>query len=540
MSDNLKNEIEVDDLLGDIDKNIKNNLMEKNGLEDNAQINNDNSKQQNMEKNSNKDTINNDEKIEVEDRGINTDELPPEELQKLVDSNQELIEANEEEYSKEYQEEKIRIQKELTEELNKKNEIYELLIKSNNELKSKIEMSNKKYNEIIQRIEEKKQDSVEQKIALQIQEYEKEITANNIETERYKKLIEQLKNKLDFKINLERSSNYQSILREETMKNKELKEQLNSLTRLNKVQSQYIKNYDKENQISNKMDILKKEIQQTKESIKEYQTKCNKLDKFIKLIHEKIISIEMIIKKEKTNKEEPKKKIFSKEELRDTVDSITNLKNQITEKRNQLNMITKQNDTKISKMMAQNKQLEADYKESERVNKMLIFKRNELKRNIKNLAINGANSSSNKNKKTTYFTSNINNKDSNNNNNNEINDNNNMNLEKELENDAEFHEPNVNENNDNDKNDDINNNNINDDINNDINNNEGQQKLFGKNPNKQIEVNIEDKDNFNNENDNIEEDNDAIENADNNVSNINMNDNDMNNNNIIDKIDDEY
>ncbi len=531
MSDNLKNEIEVDDLLGDIDKNIKNNLMEKNGLEDNAQINNDNSKQQNMEKNSNKDTINNDEKIEVEDRGINTDELPPEELQKLVDNNQELIEANEEEYSKEYQEEKIRIQKELTEELNKKNEIYELLIKSNNELKSKIEMSNKKYNEIIQRIEEKKQDSVEQKIALQIQEYEKEITANNIETERYKKLIEQLKNKLDFKINLERSSNYQSILREETMKNKELKEQLNSLTRLNKVQSQYIKNYDKENQISNKMDILKKEIQQTKESIKEYQTKCNKLDKFIKLIHEKIISIEMIIKKEKTNKEEPKKKIFSKEELRDTVDSITNLKNQITEKRNQLNMITKQNDIKISKMMAQNKQLEADYKESERVNKMLIFKRNELKRNIKNLAINGANSSSNKNKKTTYFTSNINNKDSNNNNNNEINDNNNMNLEKELENDAEFHEPNVNENNDNDKNDDINN---------DINNNEGQQKLFGKNPNKQIEVNIEDKDNFNNENDNIEEDNDAIENADNNVSNINMNDNDMNNNNIIDKIDDEY
>ena len=80
-------------------------------------------------------------------------------------------------------------------------------------------MSNKKYNEIIQKIEDKKQDNIEQKITLQIQELEKEIKANNIETERYKKLIEQLKSKLDFKINLERSSNFQSILKEETIKN---------------------------------------------------------------------------------------------------------------------------------------------------------------------------------------------------------------------------------------------------------------------------------------------------------------------------------
>ena len=179
--------------------NIKNNFIE-NGLENNDHNNKDIQSQQNNDKNNNNEAINNEnnnneEKIEVEDRGINTDELPPEELQKLVDNNQELIEANEEEYSKEYQEEKIRIKKELTEELNKKNELYELLIKSNNELKNKIEMSNKKYNEIIQKIEEKKHDNVEQKIALQIQEYEKEIAANNMETERYKKLIEQLKNK---------------------------------------------------------------------------------------------------------------------------------------------------------------------------------------------------------------------------------------------------------------------------------------------------------------------------------------------------------
>ena len=99
------------------------------------------------------------------------------------------------------------------------------------------------------------------------------------------------------------------------------------------MQSQYIKNYDKENQISEKINILTKEINQTKETIKDYQNKYMKLDKFIKLIHEKIVSIEMVIKKEKTNKEEPKKKLFTKEELKDTIELITTLKKQITEKR---------------------------------------------------------------------------------------------------------------------------------------------------------------------------------------------------------------
>ena len=68
---------------------------------------------------------------------------------------------------------------------------------------------------------------------------------------------------------------------------------------------------------------------------------------FLKLIHEKIVGIEMIIKKEKSNKEEPKKKkAFTKEELKQTVDNLNFLKNQIVEKRDQLNALTKQNDIK--------------------------------------------------------------------------------------------------------------------------------------------------------------------------------------------------
>ena len=62
---------------------------------------------------------------------------------------------------------------------------------------------------------------------------------------------------------------------------------------------------------------------------------------------------------------------------------MNNIINQITEKRNQLNILTKQNDIKISKMLEQNKQIENEYKENEKTNKMIIFKRNELQRNIK-------------------------------------------------------------------------------------------------------------------------------------------------------------
>ena len=99
----------------------------------------------------------------------------------------------------------------------------------------------------------------------------------------------------------------------------------------------------------------------------------------------------MTIKKGSIGKEEPKKKLFTKEELKDTVDLINTLKKQITEKRNQLNTLTKQNDIKINKLLSQNKQIELDYKEAEKMNKMLIFKRNELKRNIKNITVNGVN-----------------------------------------------------------------------------------------------------------------------------------------------------
>ena len=95
--------------------------------------------------------------IEVEDRGMNTDELPPEELQRLVDNNKELQEENDvSNIDHEVKSEAPLSKKELIEELNEKDRIFELLVKSNNELKIKIEMSNKKYQDILNKIETKK------------------------------------------------------------------------------------------------------------------------------------------------------------------------------------------------------------------------------------------------------------------------------------------------------------------------------------------------------------------------------------------------
>ena len=67
------------------------------------------------------------------------------------------------------------------------------------------------------------------------------------------------------------------------------------MIRLQKAQNIYIKNYDKDYQVSNKLNMLQKEIKTTKNAIKDYQITYTKLDKFIKLIHEKIIRIKIII-----------------------------------------------------------------------------------------------------------------------------------------------------------------------------------------------------------------------------------------------------
>ena len=355
------------------------------GEEEDAEAADSNNKNQVQKTENEEEDENTEIEVEVEDRGMNTDELPPEELQRLVDNNKELQEINDvSNIDHEVKEPVSLSKKELIEELNEKDKIFELLVKSNNELKNKIEISNKKYQDILNKIETKKSEDIERKLNLQIKEIEKEIKANNSETDRYKKMIDQLKTKIEFKENLERVSSIQYILKQETLKNKDLQNELSALKRINKVQNKYIANYNKENQIQEKLDMLDNEIQGNKVAIKEYQEKHTKLERFIRLAHEKILSLEMLLKKVKEPKNE-NKKLFTKEELKDTLELITNLQSQINDKRNQLNNITKESDIKMHKLLAQNKQIELEYKENEKLNKMLINKKNELKRSIKNV-----------------------------------------------------------------------------------------------------------------------------------------------------------
>ena len=96
-----------------------------------------------------------------------------------------------------------------------------------------------------------------------------------------------------------------------------------------------------------------------------------------------IQKIKFKIQKFDEKKVEEIKKIFTKDELNDTLGILTNLRNIINEKRNDLNNINKNNEEKLMKILSKNKIVESEINENIRMNKLLICKRNELKRIIK-------------------------------------------------------------------------------------------------------------------------------------------------------------
>ena len=390
--------------------------------------------------------------IDGTEKGINTEEIPQEGLEKLDDNNKENQDSSKNELdSKEKESGEKENNEDLINEIIKKQKYYNMLNNYNNELKNKIDISNKRYKEVLEKIEEKKNEDSEGKLTNQIREMEKEINANNVETERYKRMIDKLKNKIEFKSNLERAFNLQNLLKKETNKNNELKKQYNNLISLNEGQIKFIDEYDKENQITEKIEILKNEIKESKICIKDYAEKFIKQDRFIRIIHEKILTLEMMIKKLKEPKVKQKEnnKSFTKEELKDTLQLIYTLKEQIKDCRIQLNNMTKTNDEKIHQLLSQNKQIEIDYTNAEKENKNLIFKKNELKRKIKNLNV-----SMGKGKVKRYYLkgSIINMDQTNNNNNSNINEKNETDENENKENENNENKENENKENENENN----------------------------------------------------------------------------------------
>ena len=420
-SENLKEEEEP---MAEETNEEKKLIEEQNN--DNSGINNSNNNESRVNSNSNE---NSEEKnkiklkedeimVEVMDRGVNTDDLDASELERLVKENKELnVMTNDDKgnvlnkdsiFNIEHDTREIsQKKKKLIEELTKNDEIKTLLTKSNRELSNKIQLSEKKFQDIMNKIGEKKEENTEEKLELKIKELEKEIKANNSETEYYKKLIEDLKDKIEFKEGIERAANLQKIIKEETLKNIELKDKLNTLNKINKFQTKYMEDYKKKYKIEEKKELLTKEITQNKKLIKDYNNKYLKLERFIKAAHEKIMSVRIFVGKIINEPKKEEKKFFTNEETKDTIEIITNLKAQINEKRKELEEIQKKSEIKIHEILVQNKQIEMDYLENKRIYKSLLFKKNEINNKLKKLKKNNI---TNRTTKHSNEITNINNK----------------------------------------------------------------------------------------------------------------------------------
>ena len=269
---------------------------------------------------------------------------------------------------------------ELINELIEKEKLLEQLITSNDELKSKINYSNKKFEEIVSKMKDQEKDK--SNIENQIKKIENDIKDFKAESDKYIKQIEQLKTKLELRDIVEKESNIKILLQTEQDKNKELKNKLFNIKNINLAQKKYINQFEKQNQVKKKINELKSEIENEKNMIKLYQERYIKIENFNIMMTNKIQRIKSTIKKLGDRQNEEVKKLFTEDELNDTIGVISNLRNIINEKRNDMSNICKTNEEKIYKILSQNKIVESEINENIRMNKLLICQRNELKRII--------------------------------------------------------------------------------------------------------------------------------------------------------------
>jgi len=112
--------------------------------------------------------------------------------------------------------------------------------------------------------------------------------------------------------------------------------------------------------------MLKNEIKNLKESIKQSVDKNTKHERYIKHIHEKIGNVENQIKKLSVPKADMNKK-FTKEDLKNTLESISNIRNFINESKIKLKNATKVHEDKLINFINLNKKIESDFRENDKV-----------------------------------------------------------------------------------------------------------------------------------------------------------------------------
>lgn len=277
--------------------------------------------------------------------------------------------------------------KELINELLEKEKLLVQLINSNKELKKKIDYSKVKFKDILEKMDKQEKEKIA--IENQIKEIDKEINVYKLENNNYQTKINNIKNKLEIKDKIEKESNIKSLLQNEQDKNKLLKFKLTNIKNINSAQKKYISYFERQNRVKEKITELKSEIDNEKSQAKLYKDRFDKIDIFNTKITNEINSIKTAMNKltKEKNKNNEIKKNFTQDELTDTLGAINNLKNIINEKRNDFNKLCKSNDDKIYKILSQNLMIENEINENKRMNRLLICKRNELKRIIKTILL---------------------------------------------------------------------------------------------------------------------------------------------------------
>ena len=275
----------------------------------------------------------------------------------------------------------------LRSQLKEKQLLYENLEKSNKELEIRISNTNKEYLLILDELKKNPLFDDEQELIKMISLKDKEIEDTNNEIEVYKKKIDNVKNKIDFKNNIEKVMSVENIVKSEVLKNKELKAEYENLMKLNTKQTKKLNQLENETKYKEKVEMLKVEIKNMKDLVKETAEKNSKQEKFLKMIHQKIAFLESQAKKLNQTKLETVKH-FSKEDLREVLTNINNLKNDILETRENLKSVNKSSNDKINETQSYVLKLEKEYLEQEKINKSIINKRNELKRIVKLLSEN--------------------------------------------------------------------------------------------------------------------------------------------------------
>ena len=239
--------------------------------------------------------------------------------------------------------------------------------KSNHELKSKLERAEIQYNNLLEKMKASHVADDEDSLNREIKSLDKELLHTQTEIDSYKREMEFLKNKIEFKINLEKSMNIEGLVRVEKAKNKELMKEYESLLKQNNGQKKVLEIYDKETGFPDKIELLQGEIKYLKDGVKSYLETNNKQERYIKQVHEKIAGLENKIRNLNQPKIDVFKKSFTATELNDSIDTVNYLKTLINETKLKLKNNVKNNEEKLAGYINLNKKIDNDYKENERV-----------------------------------------------------------------------------------------------------------------------------------------------------------------------------